>query len=613
MPAAIVPVLAGVLVSAGVGAVTAGIVANVAIIAVGIGLSLLVSTIFKPAQPKPSDGQTNIRQATAPRFRSYGRVKVGGVLMFANTKAGVLDRVFAMGSGEIDAVEEHWIDDQLVSLAGSAVGGKYSGKALLEYRLGTDAPATYAGLIAAWPTLWTADHLGKGIPSAWFEQFQVKAEQMGDLWPNLANTQYRQVQRGAKVRLISGGAFAAEAWSDNAAAIIIDYITHPDGLGLDDSWILNEAASWEQAIADCAENVDLAAGGTVARYSIWNTYRFDERPADVLGRLMQACDAAIFPTPGQGLSIKVGKWEAPTVTIDDDAVLSFTEVGRGRDILSTANMVRARYTSPDHDYQETDAQPWTDDDDIAARGEFSTDLDLFAVWNHSQARRLMKVAAHRANPTWVGTLTCNLRALPAMGERFIDVQLTELGIDETFEILSMQMMIDSGTILKGVQLQVQSLSEAAYDWDEVEEEGVGPAEPDIIVGDNELPMPTGFGVGIAGDGAVLAWDTPPEDYIVVDAQYKRTADAAWIAIPVADGATAAVVGPLVDDEEYEFQIRHRSTPTERVTDWTASEVLIFDETEPADWGHITDTAVTVEDYGHITDTLGTTEDYGHIV
>jgi hypothetical protein len=612
MPVAIVPVLTSVLVGAGLSAVTAGIVANVAIIAVGLGLQLLVSTIFKPTQPKPSDGQTIIRQSAASRFRSYGRVKVAGIMMFANTKGGALDRVFALGSGEIDAVEEHWIDDQLVTLdGGGGVGGKYAGKCRIKFRLGTDAPAPYTELIAAWPALWTTDHLGKGVPSAHMQQFQVKAEQMGDLWPNLANTGYRQVQRGAKVRALSGG-FLPAAWNDNAALVIMDYLTHPDGLGLDDSWIVNAFESWGVAQLVCDEFVPLAAGGEERRYRIWNTYRFDERPADVLARFLQACDATIYPTPGQGLSIKVGKWEAPTVTIDDDAVVAFSEVGRGRDVLTTANTVRAQFMSPVHDYQETDAQVWVDSADVAARGEYAIDLEFFAAPSHAQCRRLMKIAAHRSNPDWVGTLVCNLRALPVMGERFINVELDELGISDTFEVLNARMIIEEGNILKGIEVQVASLTAAAYAWDPVEEEGEAPAEPDIIVGENEIPVPTGFGVGPFGDGAVIAWAVPPDDFLVVDARYKRTADADWLAIPVADDATAAVIAPLVDGEEYEFQIRHRSTPTGRVSDWTASETVIFDDMIE-DYGHITDTAVTIEDYGHITDAVGTIEDYERIV
>ena len=480
--------IAPILVSVGVGVATAAILAEVIVIAVGLGISFLAQTLFssKPAQPKPSDGQIIIKQPAGPRTRSYGRVKVGGTLVFANVSSGAYGRVIAMGSGEIDAVEEHWIDDHLVTLSGSAVtsapfvpGGV--SKAFIEFRLGTDSPALYSALNATYPALWTADHLGKGIPSAFLVIHQVDSEDMGDIFPNYGQTNYRQVQRGAKVRAVSSGSLTAPAWTDNAAAIILDYLTHPDGLNLADSWITNAAAEWEQAIADCFDAMETDTG-TEARYRIWNTYRFDERPADVLTRFLVACDGSLFPTPDRGLVLRVGKWTTPTVTIDGDAIIGFSEFGRGRDILSTANTIRARYTSPDHDYMETDADPWVDDADVAERGEYATDIDLFCSPSHGQTRRLMKLAAARLNPRWVGILQCNIKALPVMGERYVTVVLPELGINETFEVAGVQLVIIDGSILHALTIRVASLSSDAYDWDVVAELGAPPPPPRIVPG-----------------------------------------------------------------------------------------------------------------------------------
>lgn len=576
MAFAIVPALVGI----GLSTTAASIIASVGSIAIGIGVSLISSLLFRPRQPKPSDGQVVVKQSAAPRFRSYGRVKVAGVLVFANTTQGFYGRVFAMGSGEIDAVEQHWIDDADVTLSGDTVTtSKYvvdgASRVHIEYRLGEDAPTEYTALSANFPTLWDSDHLGKGIPSALVTLQQTKQKDFTDVFPKAGDTQYRQVQRGAKIRAISGGAFAARAWSENAIQIIADYLTHPDGLRLDDSWILNESALWESAQAICNEAVALDAGGTEARYRISNSYFFDERPADVLARYLQACDAVIYPTPNRGIGIRVGKWEAPTVTIDDAAVVAFTEVGRGRDILTTANTIKARFTNPGNDFQEDDAQPWIDAADVALRGEISADIDLFSVASHSQARRLMKIAAHRANPDWVGTLTCNMRALPALGERFIAVSLSELDLIDNFEIINSRFLIDSGSIVTGIEIQIQSFSAAAYEWDETVEEGEAPGEPNDIEPDTVLPNPTGFLAVADGLYAILTWDAFASDFITVEARYKNTSDSMWSTWPVAENADVVVIGPVANDSEYEFQIRTRSDLTGRASGWTASQTLTF--------------------------------------
>lgn len=585
MAVAIAPVIASAFVSIGIGAATAGILAQVVVIAVGLGITMLAQALFssKPTQPKPSDGQTILRQSTAPRTRAYGRVKVGGTLMFANTQRGAYGRVIAMGSGEIDAVEEHWIDDHLCTLSGTTVTsppfvphGEHH--AFIDFRLGTDSPAPYSDLIAAYPSLWTTAHLGKGIPSAFLVLHQAKSEDMGDIFPQYGSTGYRQVQRGAKVPNLFGGVLTTPEWSDNAARIILDYLTHPDGLRLDPSWITNADADWGTAIATCDEPIALAEGGYESRYRIWNTYRFDERPADVLARFLAACDGTIFPTPGGGLAIKVGKWTTPTVTIDDDAILGFSEFGRGRDVLTTANTIRARYTSPDHDYLETDADPWVDEADVAERGEFAVDFDLFAVPSHTQTRRLMKIAAARANPDWVGVLQCNLRALPVMGERYINVIISELGINETFEVLNVQLTIEQGTILNGVRVQIASLSAAAYDWTALArtgEEGTPPSVPPLIVPENTIPVPTGISVVAEGAMVAVSWAPPPATYLQGEVRYKQTALTYWLSAPVAADALVTHVGPLEFGTEYEFQVRYRSDSSTRVSDWSPSHLVMI--------------------------------------
>lgn len=594
--------IASLLVSSfAISATSATVIASVATVAIGFGVSIIGSLLSKGSQPKPSDGQVEINSSAAPRFRSYGRVKVAGNLVFANTINGFYGRILAMGSGPIDAVEQHWLDDHLVVLSGEDVtSAPYvvdgASRAFINFRLGEDNPALYAATHASFPELWTIDHLGRGVPSAEVVLAQTPSKVFTEVFPQGGDTLYRQVQRGALIRDIAGGAFLSPAWSDSAALVIADFLTHPDGMRLHDSWVLNEADSWVTAHSICNDAIPAAAGGTEGRYKIWSSYDFSERPADVLTRFLQACDAVIYPTPNRGIAIKVGKWEAPTVTIDDDAIIGYSGFGGGRDILTTANTIRARYMEPSEDYQETDAEIWADDADIALRGEIAADFDFFCAPNHSQCRRLMKIAAYRANPEWVGTLTCNLRAMPVMGERWINVVLSELGVSGTFEVLSTQFLIDDGSILSGIEIQVQSMPAYAYDWT-VDEEGEPPgggnrgATPRIAPL-TALPPLTGFDATANGLFAVLRWDAPPSDSLTADIEYQVSSEAQWSAWPVADGATAARLGPLVLGTKYAFRARTRSELTNRVSDWSATDYITIG-TE--DWVLVADAlAATVD-------------------
>jgi hypothetical protein len=555
-------------------------------IAISVGLQYLSGIFFgRQAQPKPSEQHGIIRQSAAPRTISVGRVKTSGLLCFAESEDGVYWRVIALDSCETDAIEEHWLDDRVVDLDengdATSESGYYSDipRVSIDARLGTDEQAHYDELATAFPSAWTEDHKGNGVTHALVKLVQPKQQDIAKMFPTGPYTNYRAVRRAAKVRTITEGEFDAAAWSENAAAILFYYLTHADGARLADSWVLNAATENEQAIADCADAIPLKAGGTEDRYRISGSWRFDERPADVISRFLAACDGMLMPTPERGLALKVGKWEAPTVTIDANAIVGISDFGRGRDALTTANTVRAQYVSRLHDYKETDADPWVDDDDVLARGEIAQSVELYAVPSHSQARRLMKVLANRLNPEWTGTLVTNLRALPALGHRFVNVEIEEYGIDQAFEILGVEFVIgEDGSTLTGLQFQIATLPESAYAWDAASEEGTAPEVPEDTGATNTIPAPANYSVtldtrtisGVQVSVAVLDWDAPTNDSLVAEARGKKTADSSWTVLSVSPEESATESGPLEDGQEYEFEARFVSL-TGRVSTWATDD------------------------------------------
>ncbi|MRX33228.1 fibronectin type III domain-containing protein [Aminobacter sp. MDW-2] len=581
------------LTSAGVtgAALTIGVslIAGAIGIGLSVGLSYLASSLFRPEPPKPEDVQVTVKSPVAPRQRHYGRVKTSGSWVFAESKNGGLHKVLALGTGELDAIEELWVDDNLVVNSGS--GGlvptaPYNNRLRLQTRLGLATETHYSHLTGNFPE-WTSAHRGDGVSSIYAIQHAVAQDQISSLFPNLSNTLYRVVTRGSKVLNPSTG---LTAWSDNAAAIIRDYITHSDGMRLPVSLVSTPqaAAGWLAAYNRAAEAVERKAGGTEPRYRLWGTYRFDERPADVLGRFQECCDGRIVPTPDGGVTLDIGTWEEPTVILDEDAIVGFSELARGRDILTTANTIRATYLSPTHDYQSTDADQWIDDADAALRGEIATDKQFLLAPSHGQARRLMKLAAYRANPSWVGGFQCNLKALAAFGKRFVRIRYPLFGIDEVFEVQDFRFNIGEGGILTGVSLQVISMPAAAYAWDAATEEGTAPISEDVVV-DRTIPVPTGlsFGVNritIGGQQVpvgVIQFDAPPSDALIVEGRYKRTAVSEWQVIPIGDKATEAQTGALSDGDQYEAQVRH-ITITGRQGAWSASQTVtvVADTTAP---------------------------------
>jgi hypothetical protein len=560
--------------------------------AVSVGISLLSAGLFQPKQPKPEDVQTSVKNPTAPRQRHYGRVKTSGPWVFAETKSSTLYKVIALGTGLLDAIEEFWIDDNIATIDGSGwvTSDPYENdgdsRVRLQHRLGAASQTHYSDLTAAFPE-WDSTHKGNGVSSLFITQLGADPEDINDFFPNLANTQYRVVARGSRVFNPSTG---TTVWSDNGAAVIRDYMTHADGMRLPASLFTTTqaAAGWLAAYERAAVAVEKKAGGTEDAYRLWGSYAFDERPADVLGRMLACCDGRVVPTPDGGITLDIGTWEEPSVTIDADSIVGFSELSRGRDIQSTANTIRATYLSPTHDYQATDADPWVDEDDISARGEIAADKSFNMSPSHGQARRLMKLEAYRATPKWVGTFQCNLKALAAFGKRFVRIEYPLFGIDDVFEIIDFRFNIGEGGILLGVTLTGYTMPAEAYEWDAATEEGTEPISEDVVV-DRTIPLPQNFafvvdriqiGSQLVPFG-VISFDEPPSPSLIIEGRYRKVGAASWQVVAVDDDSTSAQTGALEDGEDYEAQVRH-ITVTGRVGDWTPSETVsvVADTTAP---------------------------------
>jgi hypothetical protein len=554
------------LTSAGVSGAALGIATTLltgaVVLGASVGLNYLASSLFRPAQPKPEDVQQSFRQATAPRWKHYGRVKASGPWVFGDAKAGNFHKVIALGVGPVDAIEQIWFDDKDVTPSMDADGHvetpPWSGpghRSLLriQHRLGLDTETSYSALTSVFPE-WTAAHRGDRVASLYLRQYPSDQEYFLTRFPNGINSNLRAVMRGTKCVPFGGG---TPVWRDNAASVIYDYVRSSDGMRMPASVLDTPLAlaGWTAAFNRADQNIPLKGGGTEKRYRLWGSYSLEERPADVLARMLVCCDGRLVPTPDGGLTLDIGAWAEPTVTIDADTITGFTELGRSRDVLSSANTIRATFLDPSQDYQASEADPWADAADVAERGEFAQDFQFNMAPSHGQARRLMKLAAYRANPNWVGTFQCNLRALAAFGERFVRISYPMFGINSVFEVQDFQFNIGEGGILTGVTIQVQSMPPAAYAWNPDQEEGDAPVSDDTEF-DDSIPVPPPPTVTFVGVTARLAFSPSPSVLLSYQARYKTTAGSTWTdSGTLPNDASEFITGALTGTTEYDFQLR----------------------------------------------------------
>lgn len=557
--------LFGAALQTGLAAITMFASTTLGGLALSLGLSYLASSIFRPAQPKPEDVQQQVRQPTAPRIRHYGRVKMSGTWAFAETKSGNFYKVLALGQGPFDGIESFWIDDNYLPLDGDGYpigptpyrqGGTGAPLLRIQSRLGNPTETAFEELLVNFPE-WTYDHRGDGVASLLACQYAVGQEYYLSLFSNGINTNYRVV---ARTSLVKNPVTGVTEWNDKAAAVIRDYMTHRDGMRLPESLFTTPLAQagWAAAYNRSNEAIAVAAGGTEPRYRLWGSYQLNERPADVLGRMLACCDGRLVPTPDGGLTLDVGAWDEPSVILTTDAITGFSEVGRGRDVMTSANTIRATFLDPNQDYQSTDADPWADENDVSERGEEAKDVQFNMAPSHSQARRLMKLEWFRANPNWVGTFNTNLMGLAAFGERFVRIQYPLFGINSVFEVLDFKFILGEGGILIGATIQVQSMPQTAYQWD-VSQEGTAPVSDSSTV-DDDLPIPSAPDV-IIQSGPVAELSFPPTGNLLLSymVRWKKTADSEWTTFgPLANDAETYTTPILSAATEYEFQLAMRT-------------------------------------------------------
>lgn len=553
---------------------TASLVGNAVLIGGTIAAGALLSN--KP-EVTPQDGQITVRESRAARRRNYGIVKVGGALMFSEVANGTRYQILAINQGEIDSFIEHWFADKTAQLDGSdRVVNLYFDEHGVPYvvlysKLGTRFDPAFPSAIAAFPSYWTAAHQGKDIAAVMTATIQPEQKNYTKVYPGGSPPIYRGIIKAAKVWDPRDPAQDKDnrdtwTWTENPVLVALDFHRHGDGMGLAvfDYVLFTPAAlaeDWNYAANLCDEVMPLADGGTQARYICAGGYELPASPKEVLNAILSTCDGETYQRPDGALGIRVGRDVEPDVIIDDAHILSYSNFRNGSTGgISDVNVITAKYTARDLDYQEADADPWRDETSIGISGrEEVRSLDLTWVPNHQQARRLMKVAAHRFNPEWAGQIVTDQDGLRAWGKRFITLRIHELGIDDTFEIKNFEIMpgFDSVTCV----IDVLSFGQEAYDFDPDAEEGTAPNEPDTSGDDDEIPVPEDVSATPSAGSIAVTWDPSGRLDTTPALQYKLHAATDWLS-GVIDTATSGHISGLAAglyDVRIEFRVGSRES------------------------------------------------------
>ncbi len=428
---------------AAVNFVVAGFGAALVNAAIGIGLSL-AGILLRPQVPRvsPSDAQQQIRQSVPPRWKHYGERRIAGPIFWYEAKESIkkLYVGLLLNQGRIDSVSSYHIDDKIVLLDGSGQVEQtpYSTRdTRLLVHLGVNPETNYADL----STQFGYDSVrGDGIASILgiFQNFGSTADQLEN-YPNGVP----QLRVTIKASVVWNPRDAAQIrtdestwiWSENPVVCLLDYLLSSDGFAL--SWDRIEANidAWKAAADICDETVwSIEDSIYENRYRVSATYLFTDNPADVVARFAAAFDGRVWQRRDGTIGISAGQFTRPVITLDEQSILLF-DMERGEDRLTAIAGIRAQYLSHYDDFREQDADPWPDASVVLAlTDDRVVNLDLTWAPSHGQARRLMEREYERANGKWRGQIVTSLAGLRSIDERFVHIKLTELNIDDDFEI-----------------------------------------------------------------------------------------------------------------------------------------------------------------------------------
>jgi hypothetical protein len=131
---------------------------------------------------KPDTTETAIKTSRPPRVSAYGRSRLYGAwTMFETSSTGTSVDVFAVHDGQLDAVEQHYLADDLVTVAGGVVAagadGRYEDAAVHFYTTDGSVPgAGFPAIESLLPGIFTSDHRGDGVVAMALTGKAVKAK-----------------------------------------------------------------------------------------------------------------------------------------------------------------------------------------------------------------------------------------------------------------------------------------------------------------------------------------------------------------------------------------------------------------------------------------------------
>ena len=470
----------GAFVAPSLGATAQGLIGT---FLVSAGTQLVLGAVNSKLAPEldPPDLGTNLQQGTmvtaksgiAPHRVIYGKTRVGGVMVYAETTGSTNDFlhiVIAIAGHEINNITKIFFNENEVPTTQDGTdsngvarlfpssGNQYEGKARFKVHTGTDSQAADADLVSE-ITQWTTSHRLRGIAYLY-----ARINFDSDVYPNGVPNITFEVE-GKKV---FDPRSSATAFSTNPALCIRDYLLNSDyGLGADTTEV--NATNITSVANTCDETVTIAnPSGTEKRFSMNGTFTLNKAPKSILQNMLTTIAGHLIYSNGQ-FKIRPAIFETPSVTLDENDLRTGITLNTRISKKELFNAVKGIYSEPDNNYQPqdypvlTNSTFETEDNSERIFGEFNFPM---TTSSHT-VQRLAKIQLLKARQQISFVADFNLDAFELDIGDTVQITNTRLGFSsKQFEVAGWSFSMNQGSEAPTplVSCEFRETASAVYDF-----------------------------------------------------------------------------------------------------------------------------------------------------
>ncbi len=516
-----------VIIGAIVTAVTS--IGSIAGVAIGLVATSLVGKLLGPKAPKIPQANKDRLYSTidpsTPRKIAFGKTALAADIRYEEwngTNQEYLDRIIAVASHKVQAIEEIWLEDKQAWTSSGGVTSTYSGYLTVTTRTEGNSGNTIsinggakwgstrrltgiAYIHMRFKTTGNSKKATSPFSSSIPQRITIRGKGALVYDPRLDSTQGGSGSHRADDQ--TTWAWVSDDVGGNPVLQVLFYLLGwkiggklAVGRGIPPSRI--DLASFIAAANLCDENVTLALGGTEKRYRSAGVVSEADTATSVLETLLAACAGTLRDAGGRlAISILYNDLASPVADFTDDDVIDGFDWQQTTDIAP--NAIRGRYTDASDNalYQMVDypaPTPLTSPDGI----ERVHTLDLAFVQSSGQAQRLAKQELQRAQYSGVFRADFRITAWRCRVGDPVRLTLSTLAFSSKLFRVTAQTIRMDGTC----ELVLREENSAIYSWSAEDVAAVSPTAPTVY---DPLNAPLVKGIeeaSLAGFAASHVWD-----------------------------------------------------------------------------------------------------------